>query len=424
MPVLKSITGHSPSVKKCIQYLCRDGTAPADFINCYVMNSPLDVAEQMDITRRFGGNDRPIGNKKAVTFKHYVISPDPEDNVSLEQLQELTRKWANKFFSDFEVAIYYHNDNKNSIPHAHVVVNNTNLETGKRLAPYLTNKLVRQLNHDLQDMAKELGLSSFNNDFYKNEVRGQIQTLQRTKYHRAANELKARGEASWVEDIRTRIWCAMQLATNEPEFLEECKRFGLGVQESTQKRREKDFVYTHPSKDTWKITGGKLGSDWTRFMIGSQLSRSKLSDIPKLKGEELEWMHAAIDALQSWEGAKIGLLGISQNGYVSLEDFAALLEVCKVEDVQSIEDLDDLIRSTSDSERVEYLGHILEVALETNALPQKRSERLGPRTPLADIESDSFFDPNDETNSGSHAHTLSLPSDSNWVVTRNDDLQI
>lgn len=36
-------------------------------------------------------------------------------------------------FGNYEVAVVYHDDNERRIPHAHVVVNNTNLNTGHRL---------------------------------------------------------------------------------------------------------------------------------------------------------------------------------------------------------------------------------------------------------------------------------------------------
>lgn len=52
------------------------------------------------------------------------------------------------------MAIVYHDDNEHRIPHAHIVVNNTNVETGRRLhVPQ-----PKELNRDLQQMARERGL--------------------------------------------------------------------------------------------------------------------------------------------------------------------------------------------------------------------------------------------------------------------------
>jgi hypothetical protein len=58
-------------------------------------------------------------------------------------------------FPDYEVAIVYHDDNASRIPHAHVVVNNTNLATRRRLQ----DPDPRALKHNLQTLAKGRGLS-------------------------------------------------------------------------------------------------------------------------------------------------------------------------------------------------------------------------------------------------------------------------
>lgn len=42
----------------------------------------------MDDTR--WRNDTPWGDKPCRTYEHYVLSPDPKDHVSLNDLRELT----------------------------------------------------------------------------------------------------------------------------------------------------------------------------------------------------------------------------------------------------------------------------------------------------------------------------------------------
>ena len=109
----------------------------------------------MDETRRAYRNDTSCGDMPARTYKHYVISPDPGDAVSLDGLRDLAVAWARDNFPDYEVAIVYHDDNASRIPHAHVIVNNTNLATGRRLQ----NPDPRALKHNLQTLAKGRGLS-------------------------------------------------------------------------------------------------------------------------------------------------------------------------------------------------------------------------------------------------------------------------
>lgn len=63
-------------------------------------------------------------------LERYVLSPDPGSRVDLAILRGLAVEWASEHFPDYQVAIVYHDDNEGRIPHAHVVVNNTSLETG------------------------------------------------------------------------------------------------------------------------------------------------------------------------------------------------------------------------------------------------------------------------------------------------------
>ena len=76
----------------------------------------------MDATRAAAGNDLPWRGRAARTWKHYVISPDPRNGVSLDELRELATAWVRRWFPDCEVAVVYHDDNAGRIPHAHVVV--------------------------------------------------------------------------------------------------------------------------------------------------------------------------------------------------------------------------------------------------------------------------------------------------------------
>ena len=88
------------------------------------------------------------------------MSPDPTDEISLESLRELTQAWVGENFPGFQVAIVYHDDNENGVMHAHVVVNNTNLDTGSRLQDPAPKELMRSI----QRLAEERGLSFFSED--------------------------------------------------------------------------------------------------------------------------------------------------------------------------------------------------------------------------------------------------------------------
>lgn len=159
--MLKTIAGHT-SARGICRYLTRKNRALAsDYINIDVPDpmhpdAAFDWARVMDSTRRAFGNDLPWRGKRVRTYKHYVVSPDPKDGIGLEALRELATTWAAEHFSEYEVAIVYHNDNARGIPHAHVVVNNTNIETGRRLQ----DPDPKALAASLQDIAERQGLSA------------------------------------------------------------------------------------------------------------------------------------------------------------------------------------------------------------------------------------------------------------------------
>lgn len=169
MPILKPISGHG-STGGIRRYLEKGGRALArDLFNLSYDERDAgalgeDAKEacawdaEMDATRAAFGTDAPWRGKPARTFKHFVLSPDPGDDIDLATLRELACSWALRHFDDHEIAIVYHDDNARGIPHAHIVVNNANLRTGYRMQ----TQHPEDLNRDLQDMARERGLSATN----------------------------------------------------------------------------------------------------------------------------------------------------------------------------------------------------------------------------------------------------------------------
>lgn len=170
MGIVKAISGHT-GARGVMRYLERDGRALArDFLN---IGAPIegwegdlprygacDWAAEMDSVREAAGNGRAWRGRAARTWKHYVLSPDPGSRVDLSTLRGLAVEWASEHFPDHQVAIVYHDDNEGRIPHAHVVVNNTSLETGRRLQ--VPDPL--KLNRSFQRLEAERGLPHLSNE--------------------------------------------------------------------------------------------------------------------------------------------------------------------------------------------------------------------------------------------------------------------
>lgn len=184
MTYMKPLSGHS-SVKWIRYYLFKNDRAlDKDFLNLTDRDwKGRDWAKVMDRTREIFGNNVPVKkDTKVRTYEHMIISLDEKDNgVELNEFRDFVNEWASKWFDSrgpegegigrFEVAIAYHDDNtaraadgKQGILHAHIVINNTELETKRRISGMLTTKVIQAMRADLQTMSLERGWHAFATD--------------------------------------------------------------------------------------------------------------------------------------------------------------------------------------------------------------------------------------------------------------------
>ncbi len=270
MPMLKTIAGHT-SARGICRYLTRKNRALAsDCINIDVPEGirEFDWAEAMDATRRSFGNDLPWRGKRVRTYKHYVVSPDPKDGIALDALRKLATSWAREHFSEYEVAIVYHDDNEHGIPHAHVVVNNTNVETGRRLQ----DPDPKALAASLQELAEAQGLSALRPPQATGvAARAQRRSPKRTPetfrneyVRRAEQELTERGEYSWTADIRARVRIARAVSRSEAEFRSVLDAMGVTVSDNSPKAERRDWIYALASHPSRRISGERMGLAYGR----------------------------------------------------------------------------------------------------------------------------------------------------------------
>lgn len=271
--MLKTIAGHT-SARGICRYLTRKNRALAsDYINIDAPGpahpeAAFDWARVMDSTRRAFGNDLPWRGKRVRTYKHYVVSPDPKDGIGLEVLRELATSWAREHFSDYEVAIVYHDDNERGIPHAHVVVNNTNIETGRRLQ----DPDPKALASSLQDIAERQGLSALRPPepagvaarAQRRNPKRAPETYRSEYVRRAEKELAEHGEYSWTADIRARVRIARTVARGETEFRSVLSSMGVTVADNSPKAQRRDWIYALAEHPARRISGERMGLSYGR----------------------------------------------------------------------------------------------------------------------------------------------------------------
>lgn len=310
MPEVKPISGHNGcrNIQRYVEGKSGERVVAQDFLNIAKENGPDKIAwyKQMDETRAIAGNDIPSlyrgVMRRPICYTHYVINPDPRDNVDIETLRDVTMTWVEENFSDFEVAVTYHDDSATGTLHAHVVINNTNLETGLRWSTYFKKGDIYRLNNDLQSLALERGLSGFTSDHISMNEREMsaaeknVSTLggvtSRWKDHRrdghdssrkahktlprpSSNRRERRrdnhrdarvdrGEWSWVEEVADAVDVARHISRDEREFFMTLESMGIGVSLNS---KGTDWIYSHPSAESRRVSGRRLGSSYTRSTI-------------------------------------------------------------------------------------------------------------------------------------------------------------
>lgn len=268
--MLKAIAGHTSARGICRYLTKKDRALAEDYLNIDAPEEArgFDWAAVMDETRRAFGNDLPWRGKRVRTYKHYVVSPDPKDGASLSALRGLATAWAEEHFSEFEVAIIYHDDNGRGIPHAHVVVNNTNIETGRRLQ----DPDPKALAESLQSIAERQGLTVLRPPeatgvaarAQRRNPKRAPETYRSEYVRRAEQELVDRGEYSWTADIRARVRIARTVSRSEAEFRGILTAMGVTVSDNSPKAQRRDWIYAFADRPARRISGERMGLAYGR----------------------------------------------------------------------------------------------------------------------------------------------------------------
>lgn len=268
--MLKAIAGHTSARGICRYLTKKDRALAEDYLNIDAPEGArgFDWAAVMDETRRAFGNDLPWRGKRVRTYKHYVVSPDPKDGAGLSALRELATAWAEEHFSEFEVAIVYHDDNGRGIPHAHVVVNNTNIETGRRLQ----DPDPKALAESLQSIAERQGLTALRPPeatgvaarAQRRNPKRAPETYRSEYVRRAEQELVDRGEYSWTADIRARVRIARTVSRSEAEFQGILSAMGVTVSDSSPRAQRRDWIYAFADRPARRISGERMGLAYGR----------------------------------------------------------------------------------------------------------------------------------------------------------------
>ena len=272
-----------------------------------------------------GGKDTKVN-----TFYHFILSPDPKDNITLPQLQDFTREWLEKCFyttkldGKCEAVAEYHNDN--GILHAHIVINNINFKPDRGnksqraagetnfLSSWLSVNQMRKILayrkvmcekrgwHDFfkedeeeliekcgltrkkaQDIIKETKTKMKDTSFLYPDIKykpptqiikgsSYFYTRKGSYYDKKEAKILEKYGTSQKEEIRKKIIIAKDLAKDKYDFLKILSYLHVGVQTDIY---GKGWKFSHPNKPQLFYTGYRLGKDFTRDSIIKYLDNNK-----------------------------------------------------------------------------------------------------------------------------------------------------
>ena len=218
MPTVKCLTfrkgsGHHETCHDRRGYLEKDSRALER--TCLNIATPERWDREMDRTRE------QYRLRGCVSYREFIISPDPSDRAALEQVRELAVRWAHVNFPTAEVAIVFHDDNKErigsgkeGIVHAHVVVNTVDLETGRKIV--IKDRALRELHNSAQRIAEDLKLSTM--PLYEPGKRHK--SAQKNERTQAERQMEMRGIDTWKSQVRDMALQALSIAGSPAEFRE------------------------------------------------------------------------------------------------------------------------------------------------------------------------------------------------------------
>lgn len=225
----------------------------------------LVAADENNWAARMQATRMRYGKDSKRTYGHFIVSPDPEDKVSAEECADVADEWAEAMFPGFEHVVVVHDDNKNGITHAHVVVNTVHPKTGYKIQ-VSDGDIYRQWDK-LQKICEEHGLRDLP------QFKEWRQRLEESE-QRAKTEAweRAAGSRSWKEQIRGAVDRSAEAASSWEDFLERLASTGVTVTRESAKRG-RGLVFHHPEggEHAMRVRAAKLGAEYTEDALRARL---------------------------------------------------------------------------------------------------------------------------------------------------------
>ncbi|MCM1184902.1 MAG: relaxase/mobilization nuclease domain-containing protein [Lachnoclostridium sp.] len=219
MAIIKSVKNSHSSIGHIINYVTKKEKTIGKKL-CSGHNCNVDVAgKEMMMTKRLWGKE---GGR---TYKHFVQSFPPEEEITAEHAHELAMEYVERcpLFSDFEVLICTHVDKEHI--HTHFVVNSVSFVDGHKFQ--MSKKDLEDMKILNNNICLEHGFSTCEIGRKKPEREGII-AYDTNKYQflKKAREGKVK---SFVQDTAVTVQDAMNESSSREDFIKAMEKKGYSV---------------------------------------------------------------------------------------------------------------------------------------------------------------------------------------------------
>ena len=209
MAVIKAVSSKAP-ISTAIDYVSKDEKTERKLLSGYNLTSPDTAMDEMQATKEVWGK---TGGR---TYKHFVQSFAPDENITPEQAHEIATQFAEQcpLFKGFEVLIATHKDREHI--HTHFVVNSVNFEDGHKFQMKSTEL---QDMKDLSDkLCRERGLTiTQKGKTFHGEDREETTAYSKEQYQLLQKAEQGKTD-SYVQDIALAVLECREQATSREDF--------------------------------------------------------------------------------------------------------------------------------------------------------------------------------------------------------------
>lgn len=219
MAIIKAVKNSHSKIKQIIDYVTKKektiGKKLCSGFNCSVATAAIEMQATKELYGKTGGR----------TYKHFVQSFPPDENISPEQAHEIAREFVEScpLFAGFEVIYATHVDREHV--HTHFVVNSVSFKDGHKFQ--MSRKDLENMKKLNNKLCMEHGLSVCEIGKKKTDRKDLIAyDMNKYQFLQKAKEGKVK---SYVQDTAVAVYNAMQEAKSKEEFIAAMEHKGYSV---------------------------------------------------------------------------------------------------------------------------------------------------------------------------------------------------